>query len=334
MQQELEIILITYNRCSDLQRTLSALLAENSPVKNLSITILDNHSTDGTQALLQQWSQTHPNVHAVRHVRNIGSNANIARAFEMATAKYVWVICDDDDFHWDVWPEVEQALQDSADAIVVNTEYTHGATEIGKLYRLVTFLPSCIYKTSLLTEQVMLMMYANVATWFPHLAVMAQVLNNKGKIAVTSDNIVTAGKNNGRINLGKKEDMDKKTLPVIISLIEGIPARLRNQCIELGYYQACEMLTDSKIRSQAVENCIMNVSFSHAVRKIIRNNWKNYNGYLGNIVPAYCSFNPKQKLIAAALFLFQLLSFPKYYISYRKHRKRLERYKKHFGLQK
>ena len=334
MQQILEIVLITYNRATDLERTLSTILAADSPVKDLSITVLDNHSTDDTPHIISRFSQKHPNLHHVRHTRNIGSNANIARAFEIATAPYVWILCDDDDFHWSFWPEVQQAIQDDADAIVVNTEYTQGNTEIDKLYRLVTFLPSCIYKTSILNDNVMLTMYANISTWFPHLAAMAQVLNTKGKIAVTSGNIVTAGKKNGKINLGKKENMDNKTLPVIISLLEDIPAKARCQSIELGYYQACEMLSDPQTRAKAVENCIVGVPFWQTIRKVIRNNWKMNNGYLGNLLPVYSVFNTKQKFISMGCFLFQLLSVPKYYCSYLKHKRHLDRYKKHFGLKK
>lgn len=333
MKNLLEIILITYNRAPDLQHTLEALFASDSPVRDISITVLDNHSTDNTSKILQDVAKIHSNLHIIRHPKNIGSNANIVRAFELAQAPYVWVLCDDDDLHWQAWPEVTRAMQNTADAIVVNTEYIKSKNLTkGQLYRLVTFLPSAIYKTSLLDDTTLLNMYNNIATWFPHLAAMAKVLNTQGKIVVTSSDIVTAGKNtnNSSICLGKKETLQNKTLPVINQLLDDIGPRSKHQSIELGYLQACDLLQDASIRKQAVESCIAGISFPHMLRKIIRSNWKIHNGYLGQLVPAYCAFNTRQKLIGLSLFLFQLLSLPKYKMSYKKHCKKIARYKKHF----
>ena len=82
LKDTLEIILITYNRKPFLQNTFKQLLAETSPVKDLDITVLDNCSTDGTSDYLKELCSKHPNIKHVRHNRNIGGNANIARAIE------------------------------------------------------------------------------------------------------------------------------------------------------------------------------------------------------------------------------------------------------------
>ena len=58
MKTTLEIILITYNRKSHLRETLNWLFAENSPVKDLDITILNNKSTDGTTELIEEYKKT------------------------------------------------------------------------------------------------------------------------------------------------------------------------------------------------------------------------------------------------------------------------------------
>ena len=42
LQEQLEIILPTYNRREHLQRTLTQLTAPESPVRHCSLTVLDN----------------------------------------------------------------------------------------------------------------------------------------------------------------------------------------------------------------------------------------------------------------------------------------------------
>ena len=41
LKEKLQIILITYNRKNTLKTTLDEILSENSPIKDLPITILD-----------------------------------------------------------------------------------------------------------------------------------------------------------------------------------------------------------------------------------------------------------------------------------------------------
>ena len=98
---DLQLFLITYNRKKKLQFTLDSLL--NSPVAKYDITVLDNASTDGTSEMLDEYAEKHENIKHVRHNVNIGGNANICRAFEMAAScgkKYAWILCDDDRYDW------------------------------------------------------------------------------------------------------------------------------------------------------------------------------------------------------------------------------------------
>ena len=47
-EQLLEIVLITFNRAPQFEKTLEMLFAPDSPVRNCDATILDNKSTDET----------------------------------------------------------------------------------------------------------------------------------------------------------------------------------------------------------------------------------------------------------------------------------------------
>ena len=73
----LEIILITYNRKEKLENTLHQLFAEDSPVKNLQFTILNNKSTDGSTELINEYAAKFDNIKLVIHSKNIGGNASL-----------------------------------------------------------------------------------------------------------------------------------------------------------------------------------------------------------------------------------------------------------------
>ena len=108
----LDIVLITFNRAPQFEKTLEMLFAPDSPVRNCALTILDNKSTDETPQIAERYASLYPNVkHHVNNF-NVGGNANIAKALEMYGAKpYHWVICDDDVYNWEGWSEVEEAMQ-------------------------------------------------------------------------------------------------------------------------------------------------------------------------------------------------------------------------------
>ena len=67
LQDKLEILIPTFNRKKLLEKTLEQLLDQDSPVKDLQITILDNACTDGTPEMLAKFMNRHKNI---KHVRN------------------------------------------------------------------------------------------------------------------------------------------------------------------------------------------------------------------------------------------------------------------------
>lgn len=186
---KLEVVLITYNRHSYLKATLETLFADLSPIRSLPFTILDNHSTDGSTELIQLYVERFPTIRHIVHPRNIGGNANIVRAFEIATAKYLWVLCDDDAYDFTHWAEVEAAMARDADAIVV-ANYINPRESQAQLVGQMTFVPSTIYKTAHLTTTVMVNMAWNISTMFPQLAPVAHLINHGKHIEILDHWIV------------------------------------------------------------------------------------------------------------------------------------------------
>ena len=193
LKDKLEIILITYNRKPFLKRTLEQLFSEDSPIKSFKITILDNHSDDGTSELIEEYCENFPNIKHVIHSRNIGGNANIARAFEIAKSEYVWVICDDDYYNWQNWHYVEEGIQADHDAIVVANHNITNSSDIYEILYQSTFAPAVIYKTSMINTDVMRNMYDNIQNMFPHLAMSINVANSSRDFFVIPELVVING---------------------------------------------------------------------------------------------------------------------------------------------
>ena len=122
IKEKLEIVIITYNRKDNLENTLEQILSENSPVKNLDITVLDNHSTDGTYELMKDYCSTYNNIRHIVNKVNIGGCANSVKAFvEIPQKEYTWVLCDNDTYDWSNWYEIEDAINKNYEVILTRT---------------------------------------------------------------------------------------------------------------------------------------------------------------------------------------------------------------------
>jgi len=194
-KDKLQIVLITYNRERHLSETLSTLFSDASPVKYFDITILDNHSTDGTRALVEKHQSTHPNLKYICHNKNIGGNANIARAFEIATREYLWVICDDDEYDWSAWSDVENAIDENHNVICVADFNIPNdkRSDTAYLIHQMGFLPSIIISTSLLSAEAIRNIYDSTIFMLPHLAPIIMHINQGGKIFLSPRPIVHFG---------------------------------------------------------------------------------------------------------------------------------------------
>ena len=88
------VVLVTYNRCAELERTLAAYAAQTHPPR--AMIVVDNHSTDGTAALLAAWQGE--GRYAVTLPENLGGSGGFHAGMERALALgHEWVFLSDDD---------------------------------------------------------------------------------------------------------------------------------------------------------------------------------------------------------------------------------------------
>lgn len=279
LKNKLQIFLITYNRKTKLQATLDSLL--NSPVANYDITVLDNASTDGTSELLDDYAKKHKNITHIRHNVNIGGNANICRAFEMAAScgkDYAWVLCDDDTYDFSSWNDVETAIKNDVDAILVERKIDFPENnKLPYIINTMAFLPSTIYKTKNITSQVIQNMYVNLYTSFPHLALGCSLVNKHANISVLDKRIIYQN---------VFMDFHKGTN-------EEIHHRQKNVNLFSGYINSYQMIHDKKLRRDCCDVLWLGKSFFHSMRAF----WKTNGLYRYNVSDVWNSISLRQKLL-------------------------------------
>jgi len=239
IKEKLKIVLITYNRKNYLKDTLNTFLSDNSPVKDFDITIIDNHSTDGTTEMLQDYANMYNNITHIINPINIGGNANSCKAFcEYLNKEYIWVICDNDSYDWSSWNEIEYAVENKYDVIMTR----HCQNNISELFYKANLISSAIYKTENITSSVVENMYDNIRYSFPHLAVMAKNLNDNNKIFIVNNDIVKVGINPGYTTtlIRGRENKD-------------IPDFKKNMFWSVGYFNSLALINSKEKQHKIID---------------------------------------------------------------------------------
>ncbi|MBQ3834187.1 MAG: glycosyltransferase family 2 protein [Elusimicrobia bacterium] len=278
LKLKLQIYLITYNRLEYLKRTFSQIFSKESPIRDFDITILDNASTDGTYEFIEEYCRKFSNIKHIRHNVNIGGNANICRAFEMSAGsgkEYVWVLCDDDYYDWSNWEKVEKLIEEKIDIICVSNYLFPNENEFNnKSYQLpqLTFVPAGIYRTELITNDVILNMYENIFTMFQQSCISIYAINENKKIKVLNKQIVDNGLYHNvymdvKENLSFSRGVDKKSF---------ISERMSCRNWILGLCNITTLLKDKSLQRETIESVISG-----------GNIYKNWNKFFNSIVYDY-----------------------------------------------
>lgn len=103
MQSSLSIVMCTYNGAAFVEAQVQSILAQSYPFEEL--VIVDDASTDQTNALLQQLSKTDTRIRLFQNPTNIGYNANFEKAIRLSVGYYI-AFADQDD----IWEKEKLAL--------------------------------------------------------------------------------------------------------------------------------------------------------------------------------------------------------------------------------
>ena len=279
----LEIFIVTYDRPTYLDSTLKQLF--NSPLRYCSVIILDNASDFETSEVIYKYRRE--NLHHLRHEKNIGGNANIARAFELCGSRpYTWVLCDDDNYNLDNVEELHTALTRGCDIIQVNSQISD------IIFRQASFLPSFIFKSSLITNRIIQKMYDNISNMFPHLALHAELRNILYTVSKLDRNYVLC---ENSPNQSKDYNRDGENL--------------KNISWFTGYSKAIQLIDCNDFRQFLVDECLKANGDGNLFNGILHEFFVNHyyhksNG--ANTLHMWNIFDTKKRL----LFILALLLMP------------------------
>lgn len=296
LKDKLQIILITYNRANLLERTFKQIFAEKSPIKDFDITIMDNNSDDGTEDVIKRYQDKFPNIEYIKHHINIGGNANICRALELALIKnkeYFWILCDDDLYNFSNWNKVENAVNEKKDLIMVY--HTLDVEDINdyNIINELTFLPAGIYRTELITSTIIQNAYMNIYHSFPHSAIICSFMNNGiTNFEIIKENIVI--QNWYRTAQDYHRGISKKE----------VHYKQKHFEFFVSFINVYKMLNDKKFRHKCNEYLWIDRSFFYSCYKL----WSREK-YLPNFIDFFLGLSFRQKII----FLLTPIIAPTYY---------------------
>lgn len=257
IKNDLQIFLITFNREKDLENTFEQFFAEKSPIRDFDITILDNCSTDGTQDLCLNYARQYPNLKYIKNRVNIGAVGNIIKAMESAERKWLWILGDDDNYDWSVWPEIEEAL--NADYDIVNTCWHIGAerkTDYAHAFNETGFISTSIYNTRNINATVRQNAYYLAPNLNPHSAIGAYVVNKTGKFYIPKERLVieTMRKNYSTIHSNKNIYLHPD---------------VRDHNVFYDTLKIYQLIVDKKLRYQCNEVLWLGESFAFSMRAML-----------------------------------------------------------------
>lgn len=200
----LSIVLITYNRSEFLDRTLSSIA--DSPFSDCEIWVLNNASTDSTLDVCAKWRNRLPGMQVITHKLNIGGRGNILRAYEYGTEFYKWILCDDDQLHFEQLSDLLEALESRQYDLIRIGQPGVSPGEEGRAcslrdllhdqgaaaYWSFAFLPGLIFRSSVVAPNVTYG-YDYVHTFYMHLFVLLRSFGLDAKVYTTSRPVLFRG---------------------------------------------------------------------------------------------------------------------------------------------
>lgn len=198
-KKKMEIIIPTWNRADYLENTLSQFA--ESPFIDYKITILNNNSTDHTQEVCEKYKKIFPNLNVIKNNKNIGGLANILRCYEIAEAKYLWLVGDNDNYDFSDCSDIIDIIENSDyDLIFVqeNDKIKLTSTSIEEIYEkgygndmimVLGTISAYILKTELYTSECIQEGYTMINDWFPHFAFANKAMKENFSVYVSPKRI-------------------------------------------------------------------------------------------------------------------------------------------------
>ena len=127
---KLSICIATYNRAKFIGETLDSILTQLD--SRVEIVVVDGASPDITHQVMSQYLSSYPCIRYYREQINSGVDVDYDKAVGYAKGEYCWLMTDDDLLCPRAVARVLEAIEDSPELIVVNSEVKNA--NFSKLY--------------------------------------------------------------------------------------------------------------------------------------------------------------------------------------------------------
>lgn len=245
IEDKLEIIIPTFNREKTLKETLVVLL--DSPVKDCQITILNNNSSDETEKLCLSLSKKHDNIKYIKNHYNLGLAGNLCKALTIPTKKYFWVIFDDTGLDFTHWKDIEKGLNQDADCILTTNYYkVKDETEKAPIYLMLIYMFSAIFKSDLITDDVILSALTDIYTVHPQMALISTLFNDKNRKIYVPEETITFPRVNPESQRGEEYSFNRANKSFFHFRISQ-PSGFFH-----GFLNAIQSLKDEKLKEECI----------------------------------------------------------------------------------
>lgn len=117
---KLSICIATYNRVDYIGETLDSMISQIS--RNVEILVVDGASTDNTDEVVGRYVRKCPQLRYVRLPIKGGVDQDYAKAVELASGEYCWLMTDDDLLKPGAVDKILEAISRKYGLIIVNAE--------------------------------------------------------------------------------------------------------------------------------------------------------------------------------------------------------------------
>jgi len=122
-KEDVSIILVTYNREQFLPRTIDSILSQTYP--HFELLICDDHSTDGTPRICEEYARRDPRIRYIRNPKNLSMPDNLNNGIRLARHELVADLHDGDFFAPTLIEKWRDALLRYPRAGFVSNRYVH-----------------------------------------------------------------------------------------------------------------------------------------------------------------------------------------------------------------
>lgn len=253
LKDRLDIVIPTFNRVDSLKTLLNCLL--NSPLSECEITIVDNNSSDGTEQFVKDIMTKYNNVVYIKNRYNIGMSGNFVKALTIPKKEYFWVLFDDVKLDFTNWNDILEGLNNDYDCVLTTNYYNLKSVEDKHLiFLMLIFMFAGIYKTELLSDDVISNAIVNAYTLHPQISLIAAMMNDDRKKIYLPKNIVASPQTNPEIVKKQEYSFD----------------RIKSQMFEFrtmkpkhfftGFLCAIQKLKDKKLKNKIIDSLFDSVN--------------------------------------------------------------------------